>query len=194
MKQLNESNLRKTAEAAKEILIAIGEDINRPGLVNTPTRIAKSLMFLTEGRDVHPNDIVGNGIFPAVSQGMIVQKNIEFYSLCEHHLLPFFGRVHVAYLPNKKIIGLSKIGRIIDLFAKRLQVQEQLTCQIAQGLYEVLSAKGIAVVVEAQHFCMMMRGVQKQGAYTITKEYLGDFLNASDLKNDFLKLINLSFV
>src|SRR5580698_1620746 len=119
MEQHHINSLDKIAEAAKEILIAIGEDTNRPGLINTPTRIAKSLMFLTDGKNFHPNDIVGDGIFPAVSEGMVVQKNIEFYSLCEHHVLPFFGRVHVAYIPDKNIIGLSKIGRIIDLFAKR---------------------------------------------------------------------------
>lgn len=183
------NNINKISEALKTILEAIGEDTNREGLINTPLRFAKSLMYLTDGQHIHPNDIIGDGIFPAVSHGMVIQKNIEFYSLCEHHLLPFFGHVHIAYIPQEKIIGLSKLGRIVDLFAKRLQVQEKLTYEIAHSLNDILHTKGIAVMIEAQHFCMMMRGVQKQKTHTITSEYLGDFISNKELKHDFLSSI-----
>ena len=174
------------SNAVAQIIEALGEDQDRPGLKDTPLRVAKSLLYLTDGQNMHPTDIVGDAIFPGESEGMILQKGIEFYSLCEHHLLPFFGQVHVAYLPNNKIIGLSKVGRIIDMFAKRLQVQEHLTHQIAYSIQDLLKPKGVAVIIEAQHFCMMMRGVQKQGALTMTSEYLGAFKDDARAKQDFL--------
>lgn len=189
MSTISQENLARISDAMRQILSSLGEDISRPGLKDTPLRVAKSLSYLTDGQGVHPSDVVGDAIFPCESEGMIVQKSIEFYSLCEHHLLPFFGHVHVAYVPDKKIIGLSKIGRIIDLFAKRLQVQEHLTHQIAEAVLQLLQPKGVAVVVQAQHFCMMMRGVQKQGALTMTSEYRGIFTIDNNVKQDFLKAI-----
>jgi GTP cyclohydrolase IA len=184
-----EENQAIISNAMAQIIAALGENSDRPGIKDTPLRVAKSLLYLTDGYNLHPSDIVGNAVFPCESEGMIVQKDIEFFSLCEHHLLPFFGRAHVAYLPDKKIIGLSKVGRIIDIFAKRLQVQEHLTHQIAHSIHDLLKPKGVAVMIEAQHFCMMMRGVQKQGALTITSEYLGEFKNDQAVKSDFLKNI-----
>jgi GTP cyclohydrolase I len=174
------------ARAISTVLSALGEDTSRSGLEDTPKRVATSLLDLTSGQGISPSDIVGDAIFPCDSQGMVLQKNIEFYSLCEHHLLPFFGRVHLAYLPNKRIIGLSKIGRIIDLFAKRLQVQENLTHQIATAIDNLLTPMGVAIMIEAHHFCMMMRGVNKQGASTTTSEFTGIFRNDHILRADFL--------
>lgn len=175
--------------AIAKAITALGEDIARPGLVDTPKRVAESLLELTSGMTVSASDIVGNAIFPCDSDGMILQKGIEFSSLCEHHLLPFFGKVHVAYMPDKRIIGLSKVGRIIDVFAKRLQVQENLTHQIAHAIDNLLKPKGVAILIEAKHFCMMMRGVKKQGAHTKTCEYTGAFLTNAELRSDFLRSI-----
>lgn len=175
--------------AVSQILSSLGEDINRPGLIETPKRVAKSLAELTSGYQLSIEKIAGNAIFPCQSTGMILQKNIEFYSLCEHHLLPFFGHVHVAYFPNKKIIGLSKVGRIIDMFAKRLQVQEHLNHEIAQALFDILEPKGVAVAIEANHFCMMMRGVKKQNGTTCTSEFKGIFETDDQVRKDFLSAI-----
>lgn len=176
-------------QSVEDILKALGEDTNRPGLKDTPERVFGSLTFLCEGYNKEPKDIVGDALFPCESEGIIIQKGIEFFSLCEHHMLPFFGQVHVAYLPNKQIIGLSKIGRLIDMFARRLQVQENLTHQIAHAIDGLLSPKGVGVIIEAQHFCMMMRGVKKQGATTITSEYRGELATNQVCKNDFLENI-----
>lgn len=172
-----------------KILNALGEDSARPGLRDTPKRVARSLKELTNGYGMSPADIVGDAVFPCEASGMILQKGIEFYSLCEHHLLPFFGQVHFAYLPDKKIIGLSKIGRLIDVFAKRLQVQENLTHQVADAMMKLLNPKGVAIVVEASHFCMMMRGVKKQNGCTITCEYTGEFKTDHQLRSNFLEAI-----
>lgn len=180
---------QKIGDAISQVLLSLGEDISRPGLLDTPKRVAKSLLDLTSGQAISPTDIVGDAIFPCESEGMILQKGVEFFSLCEHHLLPFFGQVHLAYVPNQKIIGLSKIGRIIDIFAKRLQVQENLTHQIASAIDYLLKPKGVAVFVEANHFCMMMRGVKKQGGVTITTEYAGEFKTDHVLRADFLRAI-----
>lgn len=173
--------------AVKEILSAVGENPGRPALIDTPDRVAKSLLELTSGYGVSASDLVKDAIFPCQSKGMVLQKGLEFYSLCEHHLLPFFGVVHVAYMPDQKIIGLSKVGRIIDVFAKRLQVQENLTHQIASSIQDLLKPKGVAVVVEAQHFCMMMRGLKKQGSFTQTSEYRGIFEDDAYLRRDFFQ-------
>jgi GTP cyclohydrolase I len=175
--------------AVSQILSSLGEDLERPGLIETPKRVAKSLTELTSGYHFSVADVAGNAIFPCQSSGMILQKNIEFYSLCEHHLLPFFGQIHVAYLPNKKIIGLSKVGRIIDIFAKRLQVQEHLNHEIAQALDDLLEPHGVAVSIEANHFCMMMRGVKKQTGITCTSEYRGRFNTDDQMRRDFLSAI-----
>lgn len=183
------NNEQMISDAVLQILEALKEDISRPGLKDTPKRVAKSLLDLTNGQHLTPADIVGDAIFPCESSGMILQKDVEFYSLCEHHLLPFFGKVHLAYLPDQKIIGLSKIGRVIDIFAHRLQVQENLTHQVAMAIDRLLKPRGVAVIIEAQHFCMMMRGVKKQGNRTLTSEYTGVFKSDHMLKTDFLQAI-----
>lgn len=182
----SDHELKNLELAITTILQELGESISRPGLKDTPRRVAKSLKDLTSGQLVRPSDVVGDGIFPCTSNGMVTQRHMEFYSLCEHHLLPFYGQVHVAYLPDQKIIGLSKIGRLVDVFAKRLQVQEYLTHQIAHALNDLIAPKGVAVVIEAHHFCMMMRGVKKQGAQTVTSEFLGAFSTDQTLRQDFL--------
>jgi GTP cyclohydrolase IA len=181
--------LHRMSESVSSILSALGEDVMREGLKETPKRVAKSFLDLTAGYQFSVSDVVGDAIFPCQGEGMILQNGIEFFSLCEHHLLPFFGEVKVAYLPDRRIIGLSKIGRIIDIFAKRLQVQEHLNHQIADALDKILSPKGLAVVIEAKHFCMMMRGVKKQVANTLTSEFRGVFKTDPILRSDFLQTI-----
>lgn len=175
------------ANAISEILDAVGENKHRTGLIDTPVRVAQSMFELTSGQGMTPADVIKDALFPTESSGMVLQRDLEFFSLCEHHLLPFSGKVHVAYLPDKKIIGLSKIPRIVDIFARRLQVQENLTHEIAHALNEILKPKGVAIIIEASHFCMMMRGVRKQSSVTITSEYLGEFLHNSDLRAEFLR-------
>ncbi|HTD82442.1 MAG TPA: GTP cyclohydrolase I FolE [Gemmatimonadaceae bacterium] len=166
----------------------VGEDPNREGLVRTPARVAKSLRFLTQGYDSSPEEVVGNGVFKEEHDNMIMVRDIELYSLCEHHMLPFFGKAHVAYIPNGKIVGLSKIPRIVDVFARRLQVQERLTEEIAEGLCRVLQPSGVGVVIEAYHLCMMMRGVQKQNSKTITSALRGAFREDPKTRDEFLRL------
>ena len=172
-----------------DILESVGEDVSREGLLETPKRFAKSMHFLTSGYQDSVAAVVGNALFHAESSEMVIVKDIELYSLCEHHMLPFFGKAHVAYIPNKKIIGLSKIPRVVDVFARRLQVQERLTAQVADALMEVLNPLGVAVVIEAAHFCMMMRGVEKQNSKTITSAMRGDFYNDPTTRKEFLQLI-----
>lgn len=173
----------------REILEALEEDPKREGLLDTPKRFAKSIQFLTSGYRTCVDTVVGKGIFKAESSEMVIVKDIELYSLCEHHMLPFFGKAHVAYIPDKKIIGLSKIPRIVDVFARRLQVQERLTAQVADALMEVLKPLGAAVVIEACHFCMMMRGVEKQNSKTITSAMRGEFYNDPTTRKEFFDLI-----
>ena len=176
----------------EKILKDLGEDTAREGLLRTPYRAEKALRFLTSGYTQNIEELVNGALFAAENDDMIVVKDIEYYSLCEHHMLPFFGRFHVAYLPDKKIIGLSKIPRIVDVFARRLQVQERITQQIADTLMEVLEPRGVAVVSEAQHFCMMMRGVEKQCSTTITSAMIGEFRRNKASKDEFLALIRSS--
>jgi len=176
-------------EQFKKIIEAIGEDPNRQGLKDTPKRAAKAVEFLTQGYNQSLDEIVNNALFPSDNEEMILVKNIELYSLCEHHLLPFIGKCHVAYLPKGKIIGLSKIARIVDLHARRLQVQENLTKEIAQTLYQVTSAAGVGVIIEAQHLCMMMRGVEKQNSIMSTSVMLGLFRDDSRTRAEFLSLV-----
>ena len=176
----------------EKILKDLGEDTAREGLLRTPYRAEKALRFLTSGYTQNIEELVNGALFAAENDDMIVVKDIEYYSLCEHHMLPFFGRFHVAYLPDKKIIGLSKIPRIVDVFARRLQVQERITQQIADTLMEVLEPRGVAVVSEAQHFCMMMRGVEKQCSSTITSAMIGEFRRNKASKDEFLALIRSS--
>lgn len=174
----------------KAILEALGEDPNREGLKDTPLRASQSLKFLTKGYNESIEDIVNNAIFESDSEQLVMVKNIELYSLCEHHLLPFVGKCHIGYIPNGKVIGLSKIGRIVDVFARRLQIQERLTAQIADCLLEITQAHGVGVVIEAKHLCMMMRGVEKQNSVMTTSTMLGEFRNNSNSRSELLSLIN----
>jgi GTP cyclohydrolase IA len=178
----------QTAELVRRLLLRLGEDPTREGLQRTPLRVARSLLELTSGTDQSVEDVVGHGIFEEDYSEMVLVKDIEFYSLCEHHLLPFFGKVHVGYIPDGRIIGLSKIPRLVDVFARRLQVQERMTSQIAAALEDVLAPKGVGVVVDAAHFCMMMRGVQKQNSSTLTSCLLGNFRSDSRTRMEFLDL------
>jgi GTP cyclohydrolase I len=176
----------------EKILKELGEDPHREGLLRTPYRAEKAMRFLCSGYNENIEELVNGALFAAENDDMVVVKDIEYYSLCEHHMLPFFGRVHVGYLPEKKIIGLSKIPRIVNVFARRLQVQERVTQQIADTLMEVLEPRGVAVVSEAQHFCMMMRGVEKQCSSTVTSAMLGEFRRNKATKDEFLSLIRSS--
>lgn len=179
-------------EEIKRILTLIGEEPEREGLLKTPSRVEKAFRFLTSGYDIDLGELLNNALFTVEYDEMVIVKHIELYSLCEHHLLPFFGRCHVGYLPNKKVIGLSKIPRIVEAFSRRLQVQERLTQQIAQTITTAINPKGVAVVVEAQHLCMMMRGVQKQNTKMITSAMLGRFRNDPRSRSEFLDLVGVS--
>lgn len=181
-----EDNLISNFES---VLQELGEDPRREGLKRTPLRVAKALRFLTQGYHQNIDDIVNGALFTEDNDEMVTMRDIEMYSLCEHHLLPFFGKCHVAYIPNKKIIGISKIARIVDVFARRLQVQERLTKQIAETMQKVLEPKGVAVVIEAEHLCMQMRGVQKQNSCVVTSAMLGAFRNRQETREEFMKLI-----
>ncbi len=173
----------------KKILEHIGEDPNREGLLKTPERFQKSFEFLTSGYKKNPKDIINKAIFNEKYDDMIIVKDIEIFSMCEHHLLPFFGRCHVAYIPNGKIIGLSKIPRIVDIFSKRLQVQERLTHEIAHTLQKVLKPRGVGVIIEAKHMCMVMRGVEKQNSFATTSSMLGVFRKNLSTREEFLRLV-----
>jgi GTP cyclohydrolase I len=175
-------------ELVRRELELIGEDPKREGLLKTPTRVAKAMEFLTQGYSSSAEEVVGKGIFKEEHDNMIMVRDIELYSLCEHHMLPFFGKAHVAYIPNGKIVGLSKIPRIVDVYARRLQVQERLTEQIAEGLCRVLNPSGVGVVIEAYHLCMMMRGVEKQNSKTITSALRGAFREDPKTRDEFLRL------
>ena len=176
-------------EHYKKIIQSSSEDVDRPGLKDTPKRAAKAFEYLTGGYNEDARMVINNALFPSDNDEMIIVKDIELYSLCEHHLLPFFGKCHVGYLPNGKIIGLSKVARLVDVFARRLQVQENLTKQIAETLMEHTNAKGVGVVIEARHLCMMMRGVEKQNSIMKTSCMLGDFRKQSSTRSEFLSLI-----
>jgi GTP cyclohydrolase IA len=176
------------ADLVRRQLELLGEDPDREGLQRTPARVARSLAYLTRGYELNVRDVVGSGIFSDPHDNMIMVRDIELYSLCEHHLLPFFGKAHVAYIPNGRIVGLSKVARIVDLFARRLQVQERLTAQIADAIHDVLAPRGVGVVVEAEHLCMMMRGVEKQNSKTITSALVGSFLDDAKTRDEFLRL------
>jgi GTP cyclohydrolase I len=181
-------HLAPFADKVREILAALGEDTGREGLLKTPERVESSLRWLTQGYHMTVRDAVGNAVFEETHQSMIMVRDIELYSLCEHHLLPFFGRAHVAYIPDGKILGLSKVARIVDVFARRLQVQERMTDQIADAVMEVLNPTGVGVVIEAAHFCMMMRGVEKQNSRTVTSALRGIFRDDSKTRVEFLRL------
>jgi GTP cyclohydrolase I len=188
-----QGNKEKEADKEFEALVRrelelLGEDPEREGLKRTPARVARALKWMTQGYGSSAKDVVGNGIFREAHDNMIMVRDIELYSMCEHHMLPFFGKAHVAYIPNGKIVGLSKIPRIVDVYAQRLQVQERLTEQIAEGLCSVLQPAGVGVVIEAYHLCMMMRGVQKQNSKTITSSLRGAFREDPKTRDEFLRL------
>ena len=176
------------AALVKRQLELIGENPGREGLVKTPARVAASLKWLTRGYDLDVSDVVGDAIFEEQHDNMIMVRDIELYSMCEHHMLPFFGKAHVAYIPNGRIIGLSKLPRVVDVFARRLQVQERMTEQVAQALTDILQPRGVGVVIEAYHLCMMMRGVQKQNSKTITSAVSGVFRDDYKTRDEFLRL------
>ena len=176
-------------ELVRNMLIALGEDPDREGLVKTPERVEKSLKFLTAGYTQNLEEIVNGAPFEAESDDMIIVRDIEFYSMCEHHMLPFFGKCHVGYIPKKKILGLSKVARIVDMFARRLQIQERMTKEISAALMEILDAEGVGVVIEAQHLCMQMRGVEKQNSFTTTSSMRGSFRSELATRNEFTRLI-----
>lgn len=183
-------NLIKVEEDVHSILNEIGEDSKREGLIKTPERVAKAYQFLTSGYSKDVKSVLNNAIFEEDYDEMVIVKDIDFFSMCEHHLLPFYGKVHVAYIPKGKIVGLSKIPRIVEIFARRLQVQERMTQEIANTINEYLSPAGVGVVAEAYHMCMMMRGVEKQNSYTLTSAMIGDFKLDSRTRGEFLDLIS----
>ena len=187
--RLSEKDLDKIANVYRELLLGIGEDVGREGLLRTPDRAARALEFLTQGYRQDLDQIINGAVFESRASEIILVKDIELYSLCEHHLLPFIGRAHVAYLPNGKVIGLSKVARIVDVFARRLQIQENLTTQIAESLMRCLEPSGVAVVVEAKHLCMMMRGVEKQNSVMKTSCLLGTFKEDARTRSEFLSLL-----
>jgi GTP cyclohydrolase I len=182
------SHLEPFADKVRAMLAALGEDPEREGLIKTPERVESSLRWLTQGYRMTVEDAVGDAVFEETHQSMIMVRDIELYSMCEHHLLPFFGRAHVAYIPDGKILGLSKVARIVDVFARRLQVQERMTDQIADAVMDVLQPSGVGVVIEAAHFCMMMRGVEKQNSRTVTSALRGIFRDDSKTRVEFLRL------
>ena len=187
--RLPKKRLARLSDAYRELLECIGEDLDREGLRRTPDRAARALEFLTQGYRQDLDEIVNDAVFESDASEIILVKDIELYSLCEHHLLPFIGRAHVAYIPNGKVIGLSKVARIVDVFARRLQIQENLTTQIAESLMDCLQPNGVAVVVEAKHLCMMMRGVEKQNSVMKTSCLLGAFKEDARTRSEFLSLL-----
>ena len=176
------------ADLVRQQLALLGEDPDREGLVRTPERVAKAMSFLTGGYAMTVDDVVGSALFEEEHENMVMVRDIELYSMCEHHMLPFFGKAHVAYIPNGKIVGLSKLPRIVEIFARRLQVQERLTEQVAKAIEEVLAPRGVGVVIEAFHMCMMMRGVEKQNSRTITSALRGVFRDDAKTRDEFLRL------
>jgi GTP cyclohydrolase IA len=179
----------KIAEHYQQIIELLGEDVNREGLLKTPERVSKAMQFLMQGYEQNPEEIIKSAMFTENYRQMVIVKDIDFYSMCEHHMLPFFGKAHVAYIPNKQITGLSKIARIVEVFARRMQVQERMTTQIKECIQKTLNPMGVIVVIEAQHLCMQMRGVQKQHSITTTSDFTGVFEQAKT-REEFLNLIN----
>ncbi|HEY5653787.1 MAG TPA: GTP cyclohydrolase I FolE [Pontiella sp.] len=172
-----------------DLLKKIGEDPTREGLLNTPERAAKAMEFLTRGYHEKVEDVINNAVFTVEDNHMVIVKDIELYSLCEHHMLPFYGKCHIGYIPEGKVLGVSKLARVVDVFARRLQIQERLTNQVANTLMDAVGAEGVGVVIEAKHLCMMMRGVEKQNSCMVTSAMLGSFRNDPATRNEFLKLI-----
>lgn len=189
-----ELHAASTEDIHRELLRRLGEDPARDGLLKTPERITKSMAYLTQGYEQSATEILRGALFDVDYDEMVIVRDIEFYSLCEHHMLPFFGKAHVAYIPKGKVIGLSKVARLVDVYARRLQVQERMTREIADAIVEAIHPQGVAVILEAQHLCMMMRGVEKQGSMTSTSTMLGCFRESAQTRNEFLSLIRRSSV
>jgi len=187
---MKRNNIQELTEA---LLLELGEDPNREGLIKTPERVAKAWKFFTKGYYENIDEITNRAIFTEDVQDMVIVRDIEFFSLCEHHLLPFFGKAHVGYIPNGKVIGLSKIPRIVDMYSHRLQVQERLTNQVANGIKRILNPIGVAVVMEGKHMCMQMRGVEKQNSFASTSAMLGQFRESTETRSEFLSIINKVF-
>ncbi len=185
-----ETSQGKIAELVREILVQLGENPDREGLRRTPERFEKALRFLTSGYRQDPEKLLNGAMFSVCYDEMVVVKDIELYSLCEHHLLPFFGKCHIAYIPDKKVVGLSKMARLVNMYARRLQIQERLTSQIATAIQEKLSPQGVGVIIEARHLCIVMRGVEKQNSTTTTSAMLGAFRESKQTRDEFLSLVN----
>ena len=183
-------NHDKVEKLIHELLLELGEDPKREGLIKTPKRVARSWEYITKGYTQDVQDVINGAVFHEDARGMVIVRDIEFYSMCEHHLLPFFGVAHIGYIPDKKLLGLSKLPRIVDIFARRLQLQERLTQQIADTLFEILEPKGLGVVMEARHMCMQMRGVEKSQSLTTTSAVLGEFHEDAETREEFLKMIS----
>jgi GTP cyclohydrolase I len=184
-----EPNVAKIEPLVRQLLIELGEDPDREGLQRTPLRVAKALAFLTHGNQVRIEEVINQAIFTQPTSSMVIVKDIELYSLCEHHMLPFFGRCHIAYIPNGKVFGVSKLARLVDMYARRLQLQERLTEQISQAIMEQIDARGVGVMIEARHLCMMMRGVEKQNSTMVTSSVLGVLRDNLATREEFLTLV-----
>jgi len=182
-------NPTRLAALVRDLLIELGEDVNREGLIKTPERVAKALTFLTYGYRANVQEVINQALFTETSGGMIIVKDIELYSLCEHHMLPFYGRCHIGYIPEGKVFGVSKLARLVDVFARRLQLQERLTEQVSRVVMEEVGAKGVGVMIEARHLCMMMRGVEKQNSTMVTSSVLGVFRDNLATREEFLNLV-----
>jgi GTP cyclohydrolase IA len=191
MKRLNDGapNLARMQALVRELLLELGEDPEREGLLKTPERVAKALTFLTHGYRSDLGTVINQALFTQTTSSMVIVKDIEVYSLCEHHMLPFFGRCHIGYIPNGKVFGVSKLARLVDMFARRLQLQERLTEEVSQVVMQEVGAKGVGVMIEARHLCMMMRGVEKQNSVMVTSSVLGTFRESSKTREEFLALV-----
>lgn len=185
----HQPNQARIASLVRELLIELGENPNREGLLKTPERVAKAMAYLTQGYRQTPQEVLNGAVFESTANNMVIVRDIEIYSLCEHHLLPFYGRCHVGYIANGKVVGLSKVARIVDCFARRLQIQERLTEEIAHAIQEITGAEGVGVVMNCAHLCMMMRGVEKQNAVTVTSSVLGSFREDSGVRAEFMSLV-----
>lgn len=194
LERYDDKRIKRMSELYEEIITLMGEDIKREGLSRTPKRVAKSMQFLTHGYDLSPEEILKSAMFKEDYQQMVLVKDIEIYSMCEHHMVPFFGKAHVAYIPNGYLTGLSKIARVVDAYARRLQVQERLTMQIRDCLQNTLKPLGVAVVIEAKHMCMIMRGIQKQNSVTTTSAFTGAFLRETKTREEFIHLIGVDLI